>query len=78
MKTITAVLKKKKLKTNWGFSFDTDVQMYVERFMDKIHVSVNDYWLCYTDERPKGIYTDVKVIPIENSEGRIIDDRFIF
>lgn len=78
MKKIVAVYKKKKLKTNWGFVFDTDVQMFVERFMDKIHISTNDYWLCFDEDKPEGIYTDVKVIPIENSEGRVIDDRFIF
>lgn len=52
--------------------------MLVERFMDKIHISTDDYWLCFDEDKPKGIYTDVKVIPIENSEGRVIDDRFIF
>lgn len=46
--------------------------------MDKIHISTDDYWLCFDEDKPKGIYTDVKVIPIENSEGRVIDDRFIF
>lgn len=78
MKKIVAVYKKKKLKTNWGFIFDTDVQMFVERFMDKIHVSANDYWLCFDEDKPEGIYTNVKVIPIDDCEGRIIDDRFIF
>lgn len=78
MKKIVAVYKNKHLKTNWGFIFDTNVQSFVERFMNKIHIGVNDYWLCFDEDKPEGIYTEVKVIPIENCQGELIDDRFIF
>lgn len=78
MEKIVVVYKKKKFKIYWGFVFDTDVQMFVERFMNKIHVSTKDYWLCFDKDKPKGVYTNVKVFPIKNSEGRVIDDEFIF
>lgn len=64
MKKIVAVLTKKKLKTNWGFIFDTDIQSGVESFMLSIHVGSGEYWLCFESEKPDGVYTEVKVIPL--------------
>jgi len=78
MKRIVAILKKKTLKANWGFIFDTDIQMYVESFMLKIHVGSNDYTLSFEDDAPQGVYTEVKTLPIENGEGELIDVKFIF
>jgi hypothetical protein len=75
-KNIVAVLKKKYLKTYWGFVFDTDIQMHVERFMDKIHVNATDYILWFEDEAPEGIYTPVKVEEIRDDLGNLIDDKF--
>jgi len=75
-KNIVAVLKKKYLKTYWGFVFDTDIQMYVERFMQKIHVSDSDYILWFEDEAPAGIYTAVKVEEVRDDSGNLIDAKF--
>jgi hypothetical protein len=76
MKNIAAVYKKKHLKTNWGFIFDTDVQDYVERFMQKIHVSDDDYVLWLEHEKPEGIYTKIKVLPVYDGEN-VIDAMFV-
>lgn len=78
MKQIVAVYKKKNLKTYWGFVFDTNIQMLVEQFMLKIHVSSSDYILWYADEKPKGVYTDVKVIPIYDENHNLINAEFVF
>ena len=78
MRKIVAVYKKKKLKTNWGFIFDTDIQMHVERFMQKIHVGDDEYILWFDDERPKGVYTEVSVKLIYDDNNILIDSEFIF
>jgi len=75
-KKIAAVLKKKYLKTYWGFVFDTDIQQHVEHFMSKIHVRSNDYILWYEDEAPKGIYSPVKCEEIRDESGMLIDVIF--
>jgi hypothetical protein len=61
MDKIVAIYKKKKFKTNWGFIFDTNVQSYVELFMNKIHVGSNEYYLCFEPAKPVGVYTNVSV-----------------
>lgn len=78
MRKIAAVYKKKNLKTNRGFVFDTDIQMYVERFMQKIHVGDNEYILWFDDEKPKGVYTEVCIKPIYDENNSLIDCEFIF
>ena len=78
MKKIVAVYKKKKLKTNWGFIFNTDIQMYVEGFMQKIHVGVDEYILWFEEEKPNGVYTEVSVKPIYDVDGSLIDTEYIF
>lgn len=61
MRTITAVIKKKKLRTHWGFHFNTEIQGYVENAMQLMHFGSSDYWLSFKDEAPKGVYTDCEV-----------------
>jgi hypothetical protein len=61
MRKIVAVYKKKKLKVFWGVIFDTDVQSYVEQFMQKMHISSHNYVLYFYDEMPSGVYTEVSV-----------------
>lgn len=78
MKKIVAVYKKKKLKINWGFIFDTNIQMYVERFMQKIHIGDNEYILWFEDEKPKGVYTEVSVKPIYDTDNKLIDVKYNF
>ena len=75
-KNIVAVLKKKHLKTYWGFVFDTDIQQHVEGFMDKIHIGCKDYILWFEDEAPEGIYSPVKCEEIRDESGKLIDVMF--
>jgi hypothetical protein len=75
-KYISAIFKHKKLKTYWGFNFNTDIQSYVENFMLSIHVSSSDYWLSYTDEAPEGVYTDVKVKAVFGTENQLVNIKF--
>jgi len=71
-RNIVAVLTKKHLRTNWGFIFNTAIQAHVENFMLSIHVnSSKGYWLCYEDEAPKGVYTNVFVKTIYNKDRTI-------
>lgn len=45
--------------TNFGYSFNTDGQEFVEMAMLKLHYSSDKYYLCQTENRPEGIYTNV-------------------
>ncbi len=61
MPNITAVLKKRKLRTNWGFHFNTDIQEYVENAMLAMHYGYKDYYLCFTPDAPKGVYSNIDI-----------------
>lgn len=66
MKKIVAVLKAKKMRTRWGFIFDTEDQSIVENFMLLIHVGNREYALYFEDEAPEGVYTEVKILVQDN------------
>ena len=76
MKKIAVVYNKKKFKTYWGFVFNTDIQMYVENFMQKIHVGSNEYILYFDEHKPQGVYTEVNVKPIFDTDNKLIDIEF--
>ncbi len=76
MEKIVAVLKKKYKGTSVGFVFDTDVQMYVEMFMLKMHFGSRDYVLYFDNDKPHGIYTHVTVVPLFYETGNLSDVEF--
>jgi hypothetical protein len=62
-KFITAVMddiNTRRSKVKHGFSFNTDIQCLVERALQLMHY--HSYYLCYTDVRPNGVYTNVDII----------------
>jgi len=69
MDEITAVLNKKIHKTNWGFDFNTDIQGYVESAMHFMHYNAHDYYLCYTKDKPEGVFNKIKINLTTNKEG---------
>jgi hypothetical protein len=70
-KKIVAILRKKYLRTHWGFVFNTEIQSFVEQFMLDIHVTATDYWLSYEHDAPEGVYTDVNVNAKYNEDGSV-------
>ncbi len=76
-KNIAAILKRKKLKTYWGFKFDTNIQSHVENFMLESHYGTDQYFLSHVDEAPEGVYTEVQVTEILDKE-KVVGLKFTF